>query len=140
MGHTVPVRRAIVRTRLADPELEALDAFADDQGLTRAAALRLLVANGLDQARAQGSLTTRELADPGVWPANSEVRLELARRQLWSAARGGSVQALIALERSLARERGSAPMRQSSEAEPDDPFAEVDALAEARQRLRRAER
>jgi hypothetical protein len=132
MGHTVGMKRVVVRTRLAEAELEALDELARDRGLTRSATIRLLVARGLEQAGPPGSLTPYPPTDEGGWPASPEVRLELVRRRLWDMSQAGSAVATVALERALARERAAAPAGASAPAEDDDPFREVDELRERR--------
>src|SRR5262245_17313815 len=136
MGHTVGMKRVVVRTRLAEDELELIDALARDRGLTRSALIRLLVARGLEQAGPPGSLTPYPSTDEGGWPASPEVRLELVRRRLWDTSQAGSALATVALERALARERASTPAAKPVAAE-DDPFLEVDELRERREAQRR---
>jgi hypothetical protein len=137
--HCRDVKRVIVKTRLAADELAVLDALAHDRGLTRSATIRLLIGRGLQQVGPPGSLTPYPPTDEGGWPASPEVRLELVRRRLWDLSSAGSATATVALERALARERVTTPSRESVTVDDDDPFRddpfrEVDELAEMRRR------
>jgi hypothetical protein len=127
--------RVVVRTRLFSDELEALDALAQDRGLTRAATIRLLIARGLEQTGPLGSLTPYPPSDDGGWPASREVRIELVRRRLWDLSQAGSATATIALERALAREQAAQSVGDAeTQTAAQDEFADLDALRERRRR------
>jgi hypothetical protein len=127
------VKREIVRTRLDPTLLAALDRYAHSEGLTRAAAVRVLVDKALGTVGAPGWTTAYDAADePLAWPTSPELQVEAVRRQLWRQASAGSATAAAALDRSLARD---AEMRPQADVPEDvDPLAEVDALAAARRR------
>ena len=88
-----------------------------------------LIIRGLEQAGPPGSLAPYPPTDEGGWPVSSEVRLELVRRRLVGMSQAGSAVATVALER---RSPASVPQRhgKSATVDEDDPFREVDELAE----------
>jgi hypothetical protein len=106
------MRRVVVHTRLSESDLNALDALASEHGLTRAAAMRALLVQGI--------------AAPPREPPSEQELLQL----LAAAARSGSTRATELLLRRVEAEAG----RPSSEPDADDGFAEADQLAAQRRR------
>jgi hypothetical protein len=129
----------VVHTRLNVELIEALDGIALAYGISRGAAVRMMLGKALAMEGAPGGSSPLPAADAEMaWPHSEEVTIEAVRRRLWEQSSAGSVGATAALERSLARDHQDDAEKANDGGKQSSVSDEIDALAEQKRRKRRS--